>query len=71
MQGIGSEAVSTTANGIRSANGIGSDTVSLVHMATDQVAVSLETDTSAEVGPARDISCCDTTVHPSPDALSG
>ena len=54
--GIGSQAVSKTANGIRSANGIGSDTVSSVHMATDQVAVSLETDASAGVGSARDIS---------------
>ena len=53
---IGSEAVSKTANGIRSANGIGSDTASLVHMATEQVAVSLETDTSVGVVSTRDIS---------------
>ena len=54
--GIGSEADSLTANGIRSANGIESDTIASVHMAIDQVAVSLKTDASAGVGSTRDIS---------------
>ena len=51
--GIGWDAITTTADGTQTLNGIGLDTASTVPKATDEVAVSPATDTSAGVGTTR------------------